>query len=166
VPKPENLVAVPHCNYIKDNGIRCGSPALRDKKLCYFHERRRKDFPYRRPYRTAQFCRRADFFNVKTAEDVMRSLNQVMNAVLIGQLSPREAGAIIFALQTATLFTPCTTPVGIPHPAPLFNHPITRPPDHPTSPRRTVDEIFEMFPGLDDLKAMLTPEDIASIEGR
>lgn len=25
------------CEHIKTNGIRCGSPALRDENICYFH---------------------------------------------------------------------------------------------------------------------------------
>ncbi len=29
---------------------------------------------------------------------------------------------------------------------------------------RTVAEIFDMFPGCDDLRAMLSPEDIAELE--
>ena len=33
-----NLEA-PRCQHIKDNGIRCGSPALRGKQFCYHHQR-------------------------------------------------------------------------------------------------------------------------------
>jgi len=27
------------CDHIKDDGERCGSPALKDLKLCHFHNR-------------------------------------------------------------------------------------------------------------------------------
>jgi hypothetical protein len=30
---------IPQCQHIKLNGVRCGSPALRGKDLCYFHNR-------------------------------------------------------------------------------------------------------------------------------
>ena len=30
---------VPRCQHIKVNGVQCGSPALRRKAYCYFHER-------------------------------------------------------------------------------------------------------------------------------
>jgi hypothetical protein len=29
--------AFPECEHVKSNGIRCGSPALRGAKLCFFH---------------------------------------------------------------------------------------------------------------------------------
>ena len=29
----------PQCQHIKDNGLRCGSPALRSQAFCYHHER-------------------------------------------------------------------------------------------------------------------------------
>jgi hypothetical protein len=29
--------AFPECEHIKSNGIRCGSPAMRGAKLCFFH---------------------------------------------------------------------------------------------------------------------------------
>ncbi len=30
---------VPRCHHIKVKGTRCGSPALRNHKLCFFHQR-------------------------------------------------------------------------------------------------------------------------------
>lgn len=31
-------VVVPTCHHIKANGVRCGSPALRQRRLCHFHQ--------------------------------------------------------------------------------------------------------------------------------
>lgn len=138
---------IPLCCHIKDNGVRCGSPALHGRKLCYFHDRQRKTFPHRQPYRSAQFCRTADFFNVRTPDDVMIAINQVMNGVLRGQLSPNEARAILFALQTATVFVPDATSAGAA--VPKTATPQSGPPP------KSVAEIFDMFPGPNDLKSML-----------
>jgi hypothetical protein len=33
------LENVPRCQHVKVNGVQCGSPALRHKRHCYFHER-------------------------------------------------------------------------------------------------------------------------------
>ncbi len=173
------LAHIPRCQHTKDDGSRCGSPALRGRKLCYFHDRQRRTSPHRQPRRTAAFCRRADFFNVRTADDIVRSLNQVMNAIIHGQLFPKEAGSILFALQTATnivesqrLGRPWLQPWRSAKREPLevsrgaapfpagegaFTTRADRRP-------RTVAEIFDMFPGCDDLRAMLTPEDIAELE--
>ena len=32
-------MSVPTCCHRKADGVRCGSPALRGQKLCYFHQR-------------------------------------------------------------------------------------------------------------------------------
>lgn len=144
----------PLCHHIKDDGVRCGSPALAGKQLCYFHDRQRKTFPHRRPYRSAQFCRTADFFNVKTPDDVMIAINQVMNGVLRGQLSPNEARALLFALQTATIFAPAATTTKPASPTTKTVSPTVQT-DDPNWPPKSIEEIFERFPGLDDLKSML-----------
>src|SRR5882762_5010049 len=32
-------VHIPRCAHIKTNGTQCGSPALREQRLCFFHEK-------------------------------------------------------------------------------------------------------------------------------
>ncbi len=173
VPNADSLINCPRCQQIKDNGVRCGAPALRGKKLCNYHDRQRRTFPHRACYRKSDFCRRADFFNVRTPDDVMRAINEVINSLLTRQLSDKEANSILFALQTASIFAPHTTAARTIDVEPHVNHPITRPPDHPTlSPDhpmtrpRSVADFFDRHPGLDDIRAMLTPEDIAQLEAR
>ncbi|HYL13004.1 MAG TPA: hypothetical protein VEV41_08205 [Terriglobales bacterium] len=36
------MVSFPICEHIKNDGIRCGSPALRGRSFCYFHKRWRE----------------------------------------------------------------------------------------------------------------------------
>ncbi len=184
MPNADSLINSPRCQQIKDNGVRCGAPALRGKKFCNYHDRQRRTFPHRACYHKSDFCRRADFFNVQTPDDVMRALNQVMNAILTRQLSDGEAGSIIFALQTASLFAPHTTAAKtmprVPHPfaqrkggsvdlpnvETLPPSPFFAPPDpvalHSTDLPAPIEKMFATVPGgCDDLRAMLTPDDIA-----
>jgi len=46
-------VNIPLCHFIKPDGRRCGSPALRNRRLCFFHSRLRP-----RMLRHAQAVRR------------------------------------------------------------------------------------------------------------
>jgi len=32
-------VHIPRCAHIKTNGTQCGSPALREQRFCFFHEK-------------------------------------------------------------------------------------------------------------------------------
>jgi len=36
------MSSVPTCQHLKVNGIRCGCPALRNRRFCYFHDESRK----------------------------------------------------------------------------------------------------------------------------
>ncbi len=37
------LEDVPRCQHVKMNGTQCGSPALRRRRHCFFHERIRRE---------------------------------------------------------------------------------------------------------------------------
>ena len=49
--------SIARCQHIKVNGIQCGSPALKDRKFCYFHQRWHKS----RIHINANRARRAKF---------------------------------------------------------------------------------------------------------
>ena len=59
---------IPLCQQIKKNGVRCGSPALRGKRLCYFHGRA----PRRKPKRVVP--------QVPDPSDTMAVFDWVMRA--------------------------------------------------------------------------------------
>ncbi|HYL12777.1 MAG TPA: hypothetical protein VEV41_07065 [Terriglobales bacterium] len=42
-------VEIPRCQHIEVNGLQCGSPALRTKKSCYFHNEWRQSHRLRYP---------------------------------------------------------------------------------------------------------------------
>ncbi len=97
------------CDHLKQDGVPCGSPALRGKKLCYFHQRDHK----RRQY-AASVVRRADILGprlprMKSPADIQVALYEVLRALADRRVPLRRAGAILFGLQqaAATFHKPC-----------------------------------------------------------
>ena len=84
------VVVVPNCNFIKPEGVRCGSPALRGKRLCYFHARRR---PQPRPVAP----------ELPDSADPLAVLNWTMYGLMKGTLDTRAAGQIIYSVQQMLL---------------------------------------------------------------
>ena len=98
---------IPRCEHIKTNGTQCGSPALRHKKLCFFHERWQ-----------AQRLAIADSvasipagisiapaLNMPVLEDansIQVAIMQVLQLLLTGQLEHKTAALALYALQTAS----------------------------------------------------------------
>jgi len=85
------------CNHIKTNGMRCGSPALRGRRFCYFHHRAHdlRQLRHQRPgYR----------FELPLLEDanaVQMSLQDVLSAVNEDRIDHRRAGLLLYGLSTA-----------------------------------------------------------------
>ena len=90
---------VPRCQHVKMNGTQCGSPALRRRRLCFFHvhcQDQRK--------RIASEFKQARFV-VPVLEDanaVQMALMQVMQLLASGQMDHKTAGLMLYALQTAS----------------------------------------------------------------
>ena len=85
------------CEHIKGNGLRCGSPALRQRRYCYFHfcahdlRRRRRQQP------NAPFVLPL----LEDANSIQMAIQQVAEAVLEERIDNKRAGLVLFALQTA-----------------------------------------------------------------
>ena len=85
------------CEHIKANGLRCGSPALRQRRYCYFHfcshdlRRRRRQHP------NAPFVLPL----LEDANSIQMAIQQVAEAVLEERIDNKRAGLLLFALQTA-----------------------------------------------------------------
>ena len=91
------------CDHLKEDGVPCGSPALRGKKLCYYHQRDHK----RRQY-SASIIRRADVLGprlprMKSLGEVQAALYEVMQAIAAHRVSHRRAGRILFDLEQAAV---------------------------------------------------------------
>ncbi len=80
----------PRCTHIKSDGLRCQSPALKGKALCYFHSRIR--YP-----RGGHMLRRLD-----DGDSVQVTILQAVRALREGTLDPRSARLLFWGLQLAS----------------------------------------------------------------
>jgi hypothetical protein len=91
---------VPRCQHVKVNGVQCGSPALRRKRFCYFHER----VQYERKL-AAQDKSAPHNFGFPLLEDVNSIQVALMKTVQMlgaGSLDRKTAGLMFYALQIAS----------------------------------------------------------------
>jgi len=92
---------VPRCQHIKMNGVQCGSPALRHRRQCFFHDRIRRE---RMKIRTDTAAKRAfDLPLLEDANSVQVALMKVIQMLGAGSLDHKTAGLMIYALQTASV---------------------------------------------------------------
>ena len=83
------------CTHIKVNGIRCGSPSLRQEVFCYFHQR------MIRGVRTPPKSRIHPIANFEDAEAIQASLMEVVNALVRNHIDVPRARLILRALSIA-----------------------------------------------------------------
>jgi hypothetical protein len=94
------LENVSRCQHVKVNGTQCGSPALRRRRLCFFHVRCQEQ---RARIMGSQFGQAR--FMVPLLEDansVQMALMQVMQLLGTGQMEHKTAALMLYALQTAS----------------------------------------------------------------
>jgi len=80
---------VPQCNHFKADGARCGSPALREQRFCYFHKRLR-----RRPSK-------AVLPMLDSASGIQLALQNIYGLLIADKISPKTAGLALYSLQIA-----------------------------------------------------------------
>jgi hypothetical protein len=95
-----DLENVPRCQHIKINGTQCGSPALRNRRLCFFHDRIRRE----RSKIAADVSapRRFDLPLLEDANAVQIALMKVIQMLGSGRMDHKTAGLMLYALQTAS----------------------------------------------------------------
>ncbi len=94
------LENVNRCQHLKMNGTQCGSPALRRRRLCFFHGRCQEQGA-----RIADSQFKQARFVVPILEDanaVQMALMQVMQLLSTGQMEHKTAALMLYALQTAS----------------------------------------------------------------
>ena len=95
------LENVPRCQHVKMNGTQCGSPALRRRRHCFFHDRIRRE--------QAKIAAQASIlptFELPLLEDancVQVALMKVIQMLASGRMDHKTAGLILYALQTAAV---------------------------------------------------------------
>jgi len=82
------------------NGTQCGSPALRWRRLCFFHERIRRERAKIAKDMTAK--RGFDLPLLEDANSVQVALMKVIQMLGSGRMDHRTAGLMLYALQTAS----------------------------------------------------------------
>jgi|SRR5208337_487619 len=90
----------PQCHHIKTSGVRCGSPALRDRRYCYYHQRSRPLL-----LNFARENENPQLFSLPVFEDahaIQFTLRNVAHRLLDGALSHKTAGLLFYALQIAS----------------------------------------------------------------
>jgi hypothetical protein len=94
---------VPLCQHWlnNDNATRCGSPAMRGMRYCYSHRLKQA----RVARKSAERARQRWFESVplEDAASVHRALRQVMTLLLSGNIGHKQAGQILYKLQTANV---------------------------------------------------------------
>ena len=90
------------CRHIKEDGAYCGSPALRDRKYCYYHLMQRG-----RRLRRARALRdnqpyRLEINSLDNLYAVRAALTDIAQALAAGQLEARTAGKLLYAIQQVT----------------------------------------------------------------
>jgi hypothetical protein len=89
---------MPHvklCSHIKVTGVRCGSPALREKEFCYFHQR------MLRGIHTPPEARLHPVALIENEEAIQSSLMELINAIARNSIDLRRADLILKALHIA-----------------------------------------------------------------
>lgn len=81
------------CHHIKSNGVQCGSPALRNDRLCYFHRAWRPItlFP-------SKFMLPA----LEDAHSIQLAITRVIAMTLDTVIEPKMASTVLYALQIAS----------------------------------------------------------------
>ena len=101
------------CQHIKVNGTQCGSPALRRNRFCYFHKlhhEERVELHLDR-LKDARARRRKLSITLPVLEDansIQVTLMQIMRLIITGQIDGKNAGLLLYALQTASSNLPRT----------------------------------------------------------
>ncbi len=90
------------CRHVKEDGSYCGSPALRDRKYCYYHLMQRG-----RRLRRARALRdnvpyRLEIQSLDNPYAVRNALTEIVQALASGQLESGAAGKMLYAIQQVT----------------------------------------------------------------
>jgi hypothetical protein len=91
------------CAHLKQDGVLCRSPALREKKLCYFHQR-----DHKRTHYAAGVIRRADVLGprlprMKSLADIQAALYEIVTALAARRVPLQRASARLFNLQQTAI---------------------------------------------------------------
>lgn len=91
---------VPRCQHVKVNGVQCGSPALRRKPHCFFHER--VDYERKQAIEDKSAPRNFGFPLLEDANSIQVAIMKTVQMLGAGSLDPKIAGLMLYGLQIAS----------------------------------------------------------------
>jgi hypothetical protein len=94
-------IEIRRCRHVKTNGTQCGSPALKGKELCYYHE-------LNRPVAAELYLDGETYCDgsimlppFEDAYSIQTVLRQVVQLMLTRRIERKDAGLLLYALQIA-----------------------------------------------------------------
>ena len=95
-------IEIRRCRHVKTNGTQCGSPALKDKELCYYHEQNRPE-PVELYIDGERYCDSQIVLPVfEDAHSIQTVIRQVVQLMLTRRIERKDAGLLLYALQIAS----------------------------------------------------------------
>ncbi len=95
-------IEIRRCRHVKTNGTQCGSPALKAKELCYYHEQNqpREVELYLDGERYSDGSIVLPVF--EDAHSIQTAIRQVVQLMLSRRIDRKDAGVLLYALQIAS----------------------------------------------------------------
>ena len=94
--------SIARCQHVKVNGVQCGSPALKNRKLCHFHQRWQQGRIQLNANRSRRSRYSLDLPILEDANSIQVALMQGMRLLLTNQVDHKTAALLFYALQTAS----------------------------------------------------------------
>lgn len=97
IAKAQKAKTAKLCQHIKVNGVRCASPAVRERSYCYFHQSQGD-------LRKIRFKNPHGGFELPLLEDanaIHIAVQEVAAALIQGRIDRQLSGQLLFALQIA-----------------------------------------------------------------
>ncbi len=93
---------IARCQHVKVNGVQCGSPALKNRKLCHFHQRWQQGRIQLNANRARRSRYSLDLPILEDANSIQVALMQGLRLLLTSQVDHKTAALLFYALQTAS----------------------------------------------------------------
>src|SRR6202142_708669 len=95
-------IEIRRCRHVKTKGTQCGSPALKGKELCYYHEQNRPQ-PVELYIDGERYCDSQIVLPVfEDAHSIQTVIRQVVQLMLTRRIERKDAGLMLYALQIAS----------------------------------------------------------------
>jgi hypothetical protein len=95
-------IEIRRCRHVRTNGTQCGSPALKGKELCFYHEQNRPE-PVELYIDGERYCDGQIVLPVfEDAHAIQTVIRQVVQLMLTRRIERKDAGLLLYALQIAS----------------------------------------------------------------